>query len=159
MSTYKNPNVDGPKSMPLQAGQPVIAPEVFDFANTGYRPTDVNNGDLIQVGVVPAGCKLVPHLSRLSIPQLDTNAAPTGDYTVGSADDPDALKGSAAAETAVVLSGEDFTAGTSALGAKYVDVPIYVKAVADFATTAAAGKITADWVYRAFDSAVDVDVT
>jgi hypothetical protein len=159
MTTSKNPNVDGPQATPCEAGGLKFNRHVFDFA-ASYAPAAVVTGALIQIGVVPAGNKLVPHLSRIAIPALDTNGAPTGDYTVGSADDPDALKAAAAAETAVVLSGEDFTVVTSELGALAEDVPVYITATGDFATVAATGKVFADLVIRPFDSnAGDTDLT
>lgn len=158
MATYKNPAVDGPQATPCAAGELKTNRHVFDFAGN-YAPASIAVSDLIQIGVVPAGCKLVPQLSRASIPILDTNGAPTGDYTIGSADDPDALKGSAAAETAVVLFGEDWTAVTGELGAKAEDVPVYITATAAAATAQVAGQIVADLVIRPFDSAVDADLT
>ena len=158
MSTYKNPAVDQGQATPLQAGELVLNRFEFDLAGA-YAPSDLNNGDLIQIGVVPAGCKLVPHLCRISVPQLDSDGSPTGDWTLGSTDDPDALKGSSAAETAVVLSGEDFTADTSDLGAESADVKVYLKVVADVATVPSTGVIAADLVVRAFNDRTDADVT
>ena len=159
MATYRNPAVLAAKAVGTEAGDLVLNREVFDFANTGYKAASIANNDLIQIGVVPAGNKLVPHLCLLQIPILDTNGSPTGDYTLGSANDPDALKGSAAAETAVNLSGEDFILGTADLGAQYDDVPIYLKAVNNFATLQVTGKIVFDVVTRPYDPGVDVDVT
>lgn len=158
MATTYNPAVRQGKAVPTEAGSLKLLREVYTLGSS-YASTDINNGDLIQVGVVPAGCKLVPHLSRLSVPAIDSNGAPTGDYTIGSATDPDALKGTAASETAVVLSGEDFDLVNGALGAKAADVPIYVKAIADSATTPTTGSFVADWVIRPYDSAVDSDLT
>lgn len=159
MSTYKNPAVDQGQAVPCDAGVVVLNRFEFDLSNTSYAPTDINNGDLIQIGVVPANCKLIPHLSRVSIPALDSNGSPTGDYTVGSTVDADALKGSAASETAVVLSGEDFTVITSDLGTKASDVKVYIAAVADSATTPATGLIVAELAIRAYRSDTDADVT
>lgn len=158
MATTYNPAVRQGKAVPTEAGQLKVLHEVYTLG-ASYASTDINNGDLIQVGVVPAGCKLVPHLSALRIPAIDSNGAPTGDYTIGSATTPAALKGSAASETAVTLSGEDFLLASAELGAKAADVPIYVKAVADSATTPTTGSFVADWVIRPYDSAVDTDVT
>lgn len=159
MATSKNPAVDQGQAVPASAGVVVVNRSVFDFSDTSYAPASIASADLIQIGVVPAGCKLIPHLCRISVPTLDSNGSPTGDYTLGSSVDPDALKGSAAAETAVVLSGEDFTATTSELGAKAADVKVYLKAVAAVATAAVTGSIIADLAIRAYDSQVDTDVT
>lgn len=158
MATSKNPAVDNSKATPCDAGGIRFNRDVFDLAGS-YAPAAVASGDLIQIGVIPAGNKLVPHLSRIAVPQLDSNGAPTGDYSIGSAADPDALKASAPAETAVVLSGEDFTAVTSELGALAEDVPVYITAVNGFATLAAAGKVVADLVIRPFNSRIDTDLT
>ena len=159
MTTFRNPAVLAGKAVGTKAGELTINREVFDLANTGYRPSAIASGNLIQIGVVPAGNKLVPYLCLLQIPTLDSDGSPTGDYTLGSANDPDALKGSAAAETAVNLSGEDFIVGTADLGALADDVPIYLKATNNIATLAATGKIVFDVVTRPYDSTVDTDVT
>ena len=157
MATTYNPAVRQGKAIPTEAGALKLLREVYTLG-ASYASADINNADLIQVGVVPAGCKLVPHLSRLSVPVIDSNGVPTGDYSVGSATAPGALKGTAASETAVTLSGEDFDLVNGALGAKSVDVPIYVKALADSATTPTTGSFVADWVIRPYESGIDSDV-
>lgn len=157
MTTYANPAAERSLANTDSAGVLVCNPSKF-VLGASYAPTDINNGDLIQIGIVPAGCKLVPHLCRISVPQLDSNGAPTGDYSIGSATTAGALKGTAASETAVVLSGEDFVADTSELGARNVDVPVYIKALADSATTPTTGTIEADLVIRAYDATIDSDV-
>lgn len=158
MATYTNPAAERSMANTDSAGVLVVNPFKFDFANTAYAPATVPINTLIQIGIVPAGCKLVPHLCRISVPILDANGVPTGDYTIGSATDPDALKGSAASETAVVLSGEDFIADTSQLGSRTVDVPVYIKAIAASATAPVVGVIEADLAIRAFDATVDSEV-
>lgn len=157
MTTYTNPATERSLVNTDSAGVLACNPSKFALG-ASYAPSDINTGDLIQIGIVPAGCKLVPHLCRISVPVLDSNGAPTGDYSIGSATDPDALKDTAASETAVVLSGEDFTADTSELGARNVDVPVYIKALADSATTPTTGTIDVDLVIRAYDANVDSDV-
>lgn len=158
MTTYSNPAADRGAANVDSAGVVAVNRFKFDLAQS-YAPTDLNNGDLIKIGFVPAGCKLVPHLCCIKVPALDSNGSPTGDYTIGTADDPDALKGSAASETAVTLSGEDFVLATADIGAKNVDVAVYIKAVADSATTPATGTVVADLAIRAYDSSIDSDVT
>jgi len=159
MATYKNPAALAGKAIPTEAGQVKINRDVFDFANPATRPATFVTNDLLLIGIVPAGCKLVPHLTRISMPALDSNGAPTGDYEIGTATDSDALKATAPSETAVVLSGEDFVLATADIGAKFVDVPIYAKALANSATVPVTGKVIADLVIRPYDSAVDTDVT
>ena len=133
----------------------------------GYSITPAAGGDAslsvadkIQIGVVPAGEKLVPQLCLLKIPALDTDGSPTGDYQVGTATDPDALKGSAASETAVNLFGEDWIlTGTADIGSKDEDVPIYITIINASATRAPTGLIVFEQVTRAFDDANDTNVT
>lgn len=158
MANTYNPAVKQGVAVPVSAGDIVMNRFIYDFAQTSYADADINDTDTITIGVVPAGCKLVPHLSRISIPILDTNGAPTGDYSLGTATDPDALKGSAAAETAVVLSGEDFTVLTSELGAKASDVEVILTAIGNVATTTAVGKIYVELAIRPYDSRLDSDV-
>lgn len=158
MATTYNPAVRQAKPVPTSAGALKVLREIYTLGSS-YASTDINNNDLIQVGVVPAGCKLVPHLSSISIPAIDSNGAPTGDYMLGTATDADALKGSAASETAVILSGEDFDQVNGVIGSKTADVPIYVKAVADSATTPTTGSFIANWVIRPFEAGIDTDIT
>jgi hypothetical protein len=131
----------------------------FNLAG-GERPTTKVATDQIQIGVVPPLEKLVPHLCLLIIPALDSNGSPTGDYSIGSADDPDGLKAAAAAETAVTLSGEDFIlTGTGDFGAEAEEVPLYITLTNDIATLAAAGVIKFVQVTRPYDTTYDSDVT
>jgi hypothetical protein len=133
----------------------------FDFNLAGgERPTTKVAGDRIKIGVVPPLEKLVPHLCLLIIPQLDSNGAPTGDYSVGSEDDADALKASAPAETAVTLSGEDFIlTGTGDIGAEAEEVGIYITLDNTLATLALTGVIKFVQVTRPYDTTYDSDVT
>lgn len=157
MSTFRNPAVLQGKAIPLQAGEAVVNRDVFDFANTSYRPSAVVSGDLIQIGVVPAGCKLVPHLSQIQIPAIDTSGTPTGQASIGTTNDTDALKAAGAVNAAQRLFGEDLLPADA--GAQYVDVPIFLAFTANVATLAATGKIVADLAIRAFDDRVDTDIT
>lgn len=159
MATYKNPAVLQGKAVPQQAGELVLpAREVFDFANTAYKPAAIVNTDKIQIGVIPAGCKLVPHLASIQIPIIDTNGAPTGQASIGTATTPAALKAAAAVSGAAQrLTGEDLLPAD--IGAKDVDVPVYLTFTANVATLQTVGKILADLPVRSYDSSVDVDVT
>lgn len=127
---------------------------VYDQA-ASYHSTDVNVGDRIQIGVIPAGQVMVQHLSRLSIPALE-GASPASDYTIGTDADPDALKGSAASETAVVLTGEDFLVGAEPIGSPDEDTPIYITFItADQVNEAVTGKIVFEPVTRAWRDELD----
>lgn len=141
MTTYANPSVGKNVRTSEDAGQLTLNLFVFDLAATAYQPPALAQNDLIQIGLVPLGEKLVPHLCRIDVPQLDSNGAPTGDYAIGTLADDDALKGSAASETAVTLFGEDFALATAAVGSASDDTPIYLKAVNASATLPVVGKI------------------
>lgn len=148
----KNPTIGTSLRTSEDAGQLTHNKFVFDFA-APYAPTAIVAADRIQVGVVPAGEVLVPQLSLMSIPNMDTSG-PTGDYSIGTADDPDALKAAAAAETAVVLFGEDWVL-TNPVGAKDVDTPIYVVFTNPVNTPPTSGKITFEQVTRPWDDQID----
>lgn len=156
MTTSANHGVSKNVRTGEAAGVPTLNPFVFDFA-ASYAPATFTSvtSDRIQIGEVPAGEVLVPHLCRISIPQLDSNGAPTGDYSIGTADDPDALKGSAASETAVVLTGEDLLVQATPVGARDVPTPIYIHALAAHATVAVTGKVKFDQVTRPYDVTID----
>lgn len=156
---YRNPAVLQGKPVAPFAGGTTCSREKFDFADTAYRPASLPLNDLVQIGVVPAGQKLLPHLCCLQLPIIDTNGTATGQVQIGTAGNPTALKAAGAVNTAQVLSGEDFTVGTGAIGAKDVDVPIYLKVTTAVATVAATGAILFDVVTRPYDGAVDTDVT
>lgn len=110
-------------------------------------------GDAIQIGVVPAGHVLVPKLSTLDLPVLDTGASGTGEFSVGTSDDPDGLA-PAAAGTAAVAKGVGDLAG-AAIGSPLNDVPILLTCTSACTTQATTGEITGDWVLRAWDARVD----
>lgn len=155
MSDYSNPNVADVLPNVPAVGALAFNRSVFDFADAEYAPSDLNQNDRIQIGVVPAGQALVPHLTRASIPQLETGSA-ASDYTIGTAADPDALKGSAASETAVVLFGEDWLVPSAVIGHPTEDTPIYITFItADLAGVPTTGKIVFEPVTRAYRSELD----
>lgn len=156
MTIHKNPASEKNVATPQQAGELVVQPCKFDFA-ASYTTDTLALNDQVLVGVVPAGAVLVQHLSRISLPAFETDGSPTGDYTVGTDADPDALIGTGAAETARVLSGEDFTAG-NVVGDRFNDTPIYAKFSEAVTAVTTTGVITADLVFRAWQEGID-DVT
>lgn len=124
------------------AGQLTFNPFTFDFANTAYRPTTLVAGDKLQIGLVPKGERLVPHLCRADMLKLDTHVSPTGDYSIGTSATTDALKASTAAETAAAtLFGEDWALSTAEVGSDTDDTPIYIVIINDIATVPSTGKI------------------
>lgn len=162
MTTYANPANSHKLPSPMLAGEITFRRFKFDLSDANYAPTTATivANDLLEIGVVPAGMKLVPHLGHAEVPQLDSNGTPTGDFAIGSATDPDALKGNQASETAVVMTGEDFliVAGTAELGAKEANVPIYIKAVNASATNPKTGVIYLDAFFRPYTDD-DADIT
>lgn len=155
MTTRTPPNTQAAAATATEAGGLTFNKFFYDFADKTYAGNLAAN-DLLCIGVVPAGNKLVPHLSRIDMIQIDSGGAPTGDYSIGTADVPDALKASTASETAAaILFGEDFALATAEVGSKTVDTPIYVKAINASQTTPTIGKIVSHLVTRPWDSASD----
>lgn len=128
----------------------------FDLA-AAYASGAATDETLIEIGIVPADCVMVRHLSRLEVPQLDSHVSPTGDFETGTATDPDALTSSAAAETAVVFSGEDFRTDTATgvIGSKTADTPIYMR-ISNVIATLGTGVIYFDLAFRPWNDATDV---
>ncbi|GEM_PF-5931175 len=139
--------------------KPRVTPETSGAVYVDRQSIDLSgapaylNGDVIQVGVVPAGSKLIPHLTRLSFPVLDSNATPTGTYNVGTLVTPTALATGLTAGTAVTRNVGSLP--DVAIGDPDVEVPIYLTLTAALATQAAAGKVQLDLAVRAWDHAVD----
>lgn len=137
--------------------QHVVGVPRFKFdLSASYASGAATDETLILLGYVPADCVMVRHLSRFEIPQLDSNGAPTGDFEIGTAADPDALVASAAAETAVVYFGEDIRTDTATgvIGSKTEDTPIYLRVVNAIATLGT-GTIVSDIAFRAWNTDVD----
>lgn len=142
--TTRAPNHFANVATPDGAGELAFEKFVFDLANTGHLPAAAGfaANDLIQIGLVPAGHKLVPTLCRLDMIAIDTDGSPTGDWSVGDSTTPAALKASTASEAAAATySGEDWALATAEVGAHYVDTPIYIKIINASATTPHTGKI------------------
>lgn len=154
MADFSNPaTVQGPQANPRIAGQPTIVSSRFDFSKA-YRPAAIVATDRILIGIVPAGCKLVEHLSRIAIPALDSNGSPTGDYSVGVEGAAASLAIAAAAETARTLTVANILVPGN-IGSREMDTPIYATFTSNVATVPSVGVIVADLVVRPFDSAVD----
>lgn len=152
MSTFKNPRVT-PKVTPFAVGALYVDRQAFDLSDAAYKPSALASGDKIQIGVVPAGCALVPQLSTGKVPILDTNGAATAAYTIGTADDADALLASKDGDAAVTVSPGDLLGAT--VGSPEEDTPIYLTLTAAAATLATSGVITCDWVFRAWQPEID----
>lgn len=157
MATVNNTKLRA-RSTPAGAGQLYIDRQVTNL--DALLTANPASGDNIQIGVVPAGCKLVPHLCLLQVPVLDTNAASTVKYKIGSV----ATVGALAAEvtpgnnaTSTVASAS-FLVGAAGFGSATDDTPIYLNLSAAVATQPAAGargKVLFDVALRAWDSVID----
>lgn len=156
MSDFSNPNL-GKSILPNTPAIGTLAFNqfVFDYAVASYRPSAIVVNDRIQIGTIPAGQVLVPHLSYLAIPQLETGT-PASDYTIGTDAVPAALKGTAASETAVTLSGEDFLDPAAPVGHPTEDTPVYIKFITgNLAGIPTTGKIVFRPVTRAWRNDLD----
>jgi len=156
MTTYANPaSAKNLRSAP-DASDLVHQYFEFDFANTAYRPSTIAANDLLEIAIVPAGHRSVPHLWRIDMIPIDTDGSPTGDYSIGTSGSAAALKASTASETAAyTMTAEDFALSTAEVGSRTADTSIYVKAINASATAPTTGKIKVWAVYRAWDVAID----
>lgn len=156
-TTRTPPNVVNGVATATEAGGLTINRGFYDFADKTYAG-NLAAGDKLCIGLVPRGQKLVPHLSRIDMIAIDTNGAPTGDYSIGDDTTPTALKGSTASETAAaILSGEDFALATAEIGSNDADTPVYVVVINASATTPTTGKIQSWLVTRPWDSTYDTN--
>lgn len=149
MSTYNNPKLLS-RVTPTANGALYIDRQVTDISDPAAFPAALANADLVQIGVVPAGTKLVPHLCRLSLPDLDTGS--TGNASVGTAASGASLIAAGSIQAAAVKSQSDFKAVE--IGSPTDDTPLYLAATAA-STTPATGQIVFDLALRAWDTAID----
>lgn len=160
MAKYDNAKLV-PGVTPDGAGELYIDRQVTNLDTAGFLTANPASGDNIQIGVVPAGCKLVPHLCLLQVPALDTNATSTVKYKVGTVASAAALvaevtPGNNAAST---VASASFIVSAAGFGSPTDDVPIYLNLSAAVATQPAAGargKVVFDLALRAWDSRFDV---
>ncbi|MGH8117636.1 MAG: hypothetical protein ACREPJ_10080 [Rhodanobacteraceae bacterium] len=151
MATRNNPKLVA-RTTPAASGALYIDRQVTNLADPLQVPAHAN-GDRLQIGVVPAGTKLVPHLCRLAVPKLDTNGSGTGKVKIGTADTADALVAEAAATSAINDLQTSFKAAE--IGSATADTPIYLTLSAALATQVTSGSIVFDLALRAWDSKVD----
>lgn len=154
MATFKNPANEQHELSVLAQG--VLATDRFTFNLAASYATGAGADEsLIVLGYVPSDCKLVEHLSRLYLPILDTNGAPTGDYEVGTEADTAALLATAAAETAASARfGEDWIRQTTSIGSKTERTAIVLR-VSNVIATLGTGTIVFEPVFRAWNPFID----
>ncbi|HET6631509.1 MAG TPA: hypothetical protein VFG73_02220 [Rhodanobacteraceae bacterium] len=151
MSKYSNPALRAAITA-AASGALYIDKQTFNLA-ADYGPAALANGDVLSFAVVPAGHVLVPHLSTVSIPQLDSNGAATATYTLGTADDADVLKGAQDGGAAVALGAGELLDVT--VGSPDEDVPLLLTLTAPAATANVSGAIVANLVFRAYNADID----
>lgn len=155
MTTFNNSKLRA-RATPAEAGALYVDRQITDLANADQFPTVPASGDSIQIGVVPAGCKLVPQLCTIQVPILDSNGAPTVKYKIGSVATAAALAAEKTPGAAVsVVATTDFIVAAAGFGSPTDDVPIYLNLSAARATATTIGKILADLALRAWDSELD----
>ena len=160
MTQYLNPHMVAAIT-PNTRGALYADRQVTNLADPIAVPAALAAGDQLQIGVIPAGSTLVPELSTLHLAIFDTNAAPTGQASIGTAASTAILAG------AQVLSGtvkdlRGSALGFSALpgagvplGSPDTDIPIFLTFTAAVATKAATGQVVCDFVFRAFEPNLD----
>lgn len=154
MATHKNPK--NAQHVLSVLAQGLLAFDRFEFSlAASYASGAGADESILVIGIVPPDCVLVPHLSRLSLPVLDTNGAPTGDYEVGTLADTDALLLTRQAETAAAVTfGEDWLVPASPIGAKDVATEIVIR-VSNAIATLGTGTIVFEPVFRAWNPLID----
>jgi len=110
-------------------------------------------GDQIQIGVIPAGEILVPHLCRFTNPIIDSGA--TGIASLGTTALPAGIKATASVQAAATYVGSGFAISTGEVGADNAETPVYLTFTAAVATLAATGLIVWDQVTRPWNSMTD----
>lgn len=138
---------------PFANGGVYIDRQVTDLGNRAVFPAAVANADQIQIGIVPGGCVLIPHLCALRVPKLDANGAPTGKFKIGTETTIDALALEQNGNAAVSLTAEDFVLA-GVIGDPVNDVPIFLTASAAVATLGT-GKVILDLAIRNWRPEVD----
>lgn len=154
MATHKNPADENRGLSVLAQGVLAYDRYTFDLEATYAIGADANESILI-LGYVPTDCVLVEHLSRLFVPQIDSDGVPTGDWEVGTLSDTDALISSTAAETTdTVFFGEDFTRQTTPIGSETEPVAIVMRMSSAIATLGT-GVIVFEPCFRARNPIID----
>ncbi len=153
MTIFKNPDHDKMQYGAFSAGVVHVQPFRYNLA-ANYHSDTILNGDQIQIGVVPPGCRMLPQLTNANIPAIE-GGTPASDYLIGTAGDTDALALTGPSETARALFGEDWVL-TNVVGHPTEPTPIYITVItANMSTEIRTGTIVFDLAFRAWDRAID----
>lgn len=154
MATFKNPANDRPGLSVLAQG--VVAHEKFEFdLAAGYADGHSALNSEIVLGYVPADCKLIPHLCRITFPKMD--GADTARIKIGYTDG--AEDGLVAQLSGLNAASKDVVGGTfkasADVGSTKEPVAIIAKMSTAAATAQTTGKIVVELAYRAFNPFTD----
>jgi hypothetical protein len=154
MATLKNPAHYSNQFSVLAQGLLAFNRFTFDLT-ASYAAGAATDETLIVIGYIPVDCVMVPHLSRLAMPQMDSHGSPTGDWEVGIASNTDALLGTTAAETAAAVTfGEDWLRPAEVIGSRTEETPILVR-VSNVIATLGTGSIVFEPCFRAWNPLID----
>ena len=129
--------------------------QVTSLADRSVVPAAPLLADQIQIGVIPAGCVLVPQLSTVQVARFDTNGTSLGKYKIGTADTIDAIATEQIGAAAVTVRGNALVIGATPIGSPTDDTPIYLTVSVAPATFAGTGAVVLDLVMRAWVDSVD----
>jgi hypothetical protein len=144
-----------PAVTPFANGAVYLDTQVTNLASPGFWPAAIAVGDQIQIGEVPAGAVLIPWLSNIQLPVLDSGPAGTLSVSLGTQATPAALKATAAAEAATNVPGSSLSA-TALIGDPVNPTPIYITATAAAVAAAQTGRIVANLAFRAWRDDTDL---
>lgn len=161
MTQYLNPHIRSGIT-PNEAGALYIDRQVTQLNDLAVIPagTVFAIGDQLQIGVIPAGAVLLPELSTLNLPIVDTNGAPTAHGSIGTAASATQIAAAQALGAAVTLRGSSLALSAQpgaslGLGSPDTDTPIYLTFTALVATLAPTGQFVLDLALRAFNPDFD----
>lgn len=146
MTIYTNVH-QVPRVTGLASGALYIDRQEVSLADDNAWPSAVALGDQIQIGVVPAGCVLVPWLSNLNLPVLDSGPSGTLSVSVGTQATPAALKATATAIAPANVAGSTLAPGV-VIGSNLTNTPIFITATAAAVAAAQTGTIVFDLALR-----------
>ena len=153
MTQYNNPKMVAGITAEA-SGAVYIDRQVTQLADPVSFPHGLQIGDQVQVGIIPAGHVMLPYLSVVNSPKIDTNAAATGTYNLGTDATPNLFG-------AAINAGQAKKAaltGLDVVGDQEEDTPIYITVTAANATQVATGRIVLDIAMRAWRSETDVTI-
>ena len=153
MTIYTNAH-QVPAVTPFATGALYLDRQEVNLAAPGFWPATIAVGDQIQIGVVPPNAVLVPWLSNINLPVLDSGPSGTLSVSIGTQLTPAALHATAAAEAATNIAGSALTQNV-VIGDPVNATPIYITATAAAVKAAVTGTIVADLVFRAWNNPVD----